>query len=47
MTLRLEKALGLSTDTLRRMQNSFDIVQLRKREKDIDVLTYRPVAPTV
>ena len=35
------KAFGISMDTLMRMQNSFDIAQARRREKDIDVLPYR------
>lgn len=37
MALRLEKAFGVSMETLMRMQNSYDIVQARKREKDIKV----------
>jgi antitoxin HigA-1 len=41
MALRFEKAFGISMDTLMRMQNSFDIAQARRREKDIDVLPYR------
>ncbi len=32
MALRIEKAFGVSMDTLMRMQNSFDIAQARKRE---------------
>lgn len=31
MALRLEKAFGVSMDTLMRMQNSYDIAQTRKR----------------
>jgi antitoxin HigA-1 len=42
MALRFEKAFGLSMDTLMRMQNSFDIAAARRREKEIDVLPYRP-----
>lgn len=42
MALRLEKAFGVSMDTLMRMQNSFDIAQARKREREIDVAPYRP-----
>lgn len=42
MALRFEKAFGLSMDTLMRMQNSFDISQARKREKDIEVQPYKP-----
>ena len=32
MALRIEKAFGVSMDTLMRMQNSFDIAQARERE---------------
>jgi addiction module HigA family antidote len=41
MALRLEKAFGVSMDTLMRMQNSFDIAQARKREGDIKVLPFK------
>ncbi len=41
MALRIEKAFGVSLDTLMRMQNSFDIAQIRKREKDIKVSRFR------
>jgi addiction module HigA family antidote len=37
MALRIEKAFGVSMDTLMRMQNSFDIAGARKREADIKV----------
>jgi antitoxin HigA-1 len=37
MALRIEKAFGVSMDTLMRMQNSFDIAQARKREGEIDI----------
>jgi addiction module HigA family antidote len=37
MALRIEKAFGVSMDTLMRMQNSFDIAQARKREGEINV----------
>ena len=37
MALRIEKALGVKTDTLMRMQSSYDIAQTRKREKQIRV----------
>ena len=37
MALRIEKAFGVSMDTLMRMQNSYDIVQARKRAGDINV----------
>ncbi|EUB96740.1 plasmid maintenance system antidote protein, XRE family [Rhizobium sp. CF080] len=46
MALRVEKAFGVSMDTLMRMQNSFDIAQARKREQDIHVLPYRGKATT-
>lgn len=42
MALRIEKAFGVSMDTLMRMQNSFDIAQARKREGDIHVAPFRP-----
>ena len=38
--LRIEKAFGVSMDTLMRMQNSFDIAQARKREGEIKVARY-------
>lgn len=41
MALRLEKAFGVSMDTLMRMQNSFDIAQTRKRAGDIKVKSYQ------
>ena len=37
MALRIEKAFGVSMDTLMRMQNSYDIAQARKRESEIKV----------
>ena len=37
MALRLEKAFGVSMDSLMRMQNSYDIAQVRKRAHEIDV----------
>jgi antitoxin HigA-1 len=40
MALRIEKAFGVSMDTLMRMQNSYDIAQARKREGEIDVRRY-------
>ncbi|WP_320195020.1 HigA family addiction module antitoxin [Agrobacterium rosae] len=45
MALRIEKAFGVSMDTLMRMQNSFDIAQTRKREGEIHVapFTAKPV----
>jgi addiction module HigA family antidote len=41
MALRLEKAFGVSMDTLMRMQNSYDIAQARKREHEIKVPPYQ------
>jgi len=43
MALRVEKAFGVSMDTLMRMQNSFDIAQARKREGEIKVAPFRAV----
>ena len=47
MALRLEKAFGVSMDTLMRMQNSYDIAQARKREGEIKVARFagRPAGP--
>ena len=45
MALRLEKAFGVSMDTLMRMQNSYDIAVARKREGEINVARYVAVAP--
>lgn len=42
MALRIEKAFGLSMDTLVRMQCNYDIAQARMREGEIDV---RPFVP--
>ncbi|KPF86939.1 XRE family transcriptional regulator [alpha proteobacterium AAP38] len=42
MALRLEKAFGVSMDTLMRMQNSYDIAQARRREGEIKVDRYVP-----
>lgn len=44
MALRIEKAFGVSMDTLMRMQNSFDIAAARRRENEIDVKRYQPAA---
>lgn len=40
MALRIEKAFGVSMDTLMRMQNSYDIAQVRKREGEIQVAPF-------
>ncbi|MCB2051374.1 MAG: HigA family addiction module antidote protein [Novosphingobium sp.] len=45
MALRIEKAFGVSMDTLMRMQNSYDIAQARKREGDIKVLPFKGGPP--
>ncbi len=47
MALRIEKAFGVSMDTLVRMQNSFDIDQARKREGEIKVAPFegKPLDP--
>jgi len=37
MALRIEKAFGVSMDTLMRMQGSFDIAEARAREDEIKV----------
>jgi antitoxin HigA-1 len=41
MALRVEKAFGVSMDTLMRMQNSYDIAQTRKREGEIKVSPFK------
>jgi antitoxin HigA-1 len=42
MALRIEKAFGVSMDTLMRMQGSYDIAQARKREGEITVKRFEP-----
>jgi plasmid maintenance system antidote protein VapI len=42
MALRVEKAFGVSMDTLMRMQNNYDIARARSREGDIVVKRYVP-----
>ncbi len=42
MALRIEKAFGLSLDTLMRMQNSYNIARVRKMEKQINVKPFVP-----
>jgi len=37
MALRIEKAFGVSMDTLMRMMSSYEIAQTRKRENEIQV----------
>src|SRR5882724_1393605 len=43
MALRVEKAFGVSMDTLMRMQNSYDIAQIRERAGQIKVARFRKV----
>ena len=43
MALRVEKAFGVSMDTLMRMQSSFDIAQARQREGEIEVARYEGI----
>jgi addiction module HigA family antidote len=47
MALRIEKAFGVSMDTLMRMQSSFDIALARKREGEIQVAPFagKPLDP--
>ena len=45
MALRVEKAFGVSMDTLMRMQNSYDIAQTRRREGDIKVVPFQGDLP--
>ena len=40
MALRIEKAFGVSMDTLMRMQNSYDIARARAREGEIKVARF-------
>lgn len=40
MALRIEKAFGVPMETLMRMQNSYDIAQVRRKEAEIDVARY-------
>jgi len=40
MALRIEKAFGVSMETLMRMQNTYDIAQARKRAREIKVERY-------
>jgi antitoxin HigA-1 len=44
MAIRIEKAFGVSMETLMRMQNSFDIAQAHKKEGEIIVARYVPKA---
>lgn len=40
MALRIEKAFGVSMDTMMRMQNSYDIAQTRQRAGEIKVAPF-------
>lgn len=42
MALRIEKAFGVSMDTLMRMQSSYDIARTRQRADKIAVRRYQP-----
>jgi addiction module HigA family antidote len=44
MAIRIQKAFGVSMETLMRMQNSFDIACARKKEREIKVSRYVPTA---
>ena len=46
MAIRVEKAFGVSMETLMRMQNSFAIAQAHKREAEIAIARYVPKAGT-
>jgi antitoxin HigA-1 len=46
MAIRIDKAFGVSMETLMRMQNSYDIAQARKREGKIKVARYKPKSGT-
>ena len=44
MALRIEKAFGVTMDTLMRMQASYDTAQTRKRQREIRVRRFHPLA---
>ncbi len=44
MAVRIEKAFGMSMDTLMRMQTSYDIAQARERALEIDVAPFNAAA---
>ena len=44
MAIRVEKAFGVSMDTLMRMQGSFDIARARQRAGEIKVARFRSPA---
>ena len=41
MALRIEKAFGVSMDTLMRMQNSYDIARTRSRAGEVEVAPFK------
>ena len=41
MAIRIEKAFGVSMETLMRMQSSYDVARAHEREDEIDVERYR------
>lgn len=41
MALRIEKAFGVSMETLMQMQSTFDIAETRRREGQINVLPFK------
>ncbi len=43
MALRIEKAFGVTMDTLMRMQASYDIARTRQRENTITVRRFAPL----
>jgi len=45
MALRIEKAFGVSMDTLMRMQNSYDIARTRNRAGEIEIAPFEGKAP--
>ena len=45
MALRVEKAFGVSMDTLMRMQNSYDIALTRARSGEIEIAPFKSEAP--
>src|ERR1700679_2002942 len=47
MAIRIEKAFGLSMETMMRMQNSYDIARARTRYEEIVVARYVPEAAAV
>jgi addiction module HigA family antidote len=45
MAIRIEKAFGVSMETLMRMQNSFDIAEARKKAVGVNVAPYSGKPP--